>query len=190
MGKFHELRSSIKDRSSGTFPRVVSVVSTRNGEGKTTVAGCLAMSLARQGQRVAAVDLNFRTPGLHEFFSLTRSAGVTDVLTGTAALEEIVQDVSGVHVACTGMATVTDPLELLESPGMGKLVETLKENYSVVLFDTPSLSEYRDGVVTAQYADFVIYVIARGMASKEQVKESLGPLGKKRIGIVFNRDRG
>ena len=100
------------------------------------------------------------------------------------------QDVSGVHVVCTGMATVNDPLELLESPGMGNLLETLKKNYSVVIFDTPPLSEYQDGVVIAQYADFVIYVIARGRTSRERVKEAIGLLGNKRIGIVLNRDRG
>ncbi len=190
MDKFHELRSSLRDPASGAIPRVMSVVSAKKGEGKTTVAACLAMSLAKQGQRVVVVELNFRNPGLSDFFAQPRSAGITDVLLGEAALEDIVKDVSGIHVACAGMATGIDPLELLESPGMGKLVEALKKDYAVVILDNSSISEYRDGVVTAQYADFIIYVVARGMASKERVKESLGLLGNNRIGIVFNKVRG
>ncbi len=188
MDKFHELRSSLADPGSGKLPRVISVVSAGKGEGKTTVAACLAMSIAKHG-RVAIVDANIRSPGLADFFDLPRARGISEVLLGMASLGEIVREAAGVHVACAGMETVADPLGLLGSPAMGKLVEELRNGFDTVILDSPPLADHRDGVVTSRHADCVLFVIARGMVSKERVRRSLHSIEGMPLGIVFNRDR-
>ena len=190
MDKFHELRSSLKDPATGSFPPVISVVSAARGEGKTTVAANLAKSLARQGQRVAIVELNFRSPGLSTFFARPTSAGLSDVLHGKAEMKDVLSEIDGIHIVFSGTSSETDVLDLLESPRMRDQLQLLTKDFAVVILDTPALGDYRDGVIAAQYADFVLYVLESGAASKTRIKECLNQLGPRRIGVVLNRDRG
>jgi capsular exopolysaccharide synthesis family protein len=190
MDKFSELRSTLKDPETGAFPPVITVVSAASGEGKTTVAGNLAKSLANQGQRVALVEMNFRSPGLSQFFAKTASPGLSDVLNGKAEMQDILRDIEGVQVIFSGTSSVTDALDLLESSRMRDLLQRLAREFSIVILDTPALGDYRDGIIAAQYADFVLYVLANGAATKTRIKECISQLGPKRIGIVYNRDRG
>jgi capsular exopolysaccharide synthesis family protein len=190
MDKFSELRSSLKDPATGAFPRVISVVSAACGEGKTTIAGNLAKSLSSQGQRVALVELNFRSPGLSTFFARPAPVGLSDVLHGKAEIKDSIREIEGMHVLFSGTSSVTDALDLLESPRMRDLLQILTNEFAVVILDTPALGDYRDGIIAAQYADYVLYVLASGTATKTRIKECLSQLGPKRIGVVFNRDRG
>jgi capsular exopolysaccharide synthesis family protein len=188
--KFTELRSTLKDPATGAFPPVISVVSAARGEGKTTVAANLAKSLARQGQRVAIVDLNFRSPGLSTFFTRPNSAGLSDVLQGKAEMNDVLCDIDGIHIIFNNTSGETDVLDLLESPRMRDLLQLLTQEFAVVILDTPALGDFRDGIIASQYADFVLYVLASGTVSSTRIKGCLNQLGPRRIGVVLNRDRG
>lgn len=189
LDKFHELRTSIKSVSQNGFPKTISVVSTVDGEGKTTVSACLGISLARQGERPLLLELNFRAPGLHDFFRQPRSAGITDVLAGKAELKDVVKQIGDIHVIFAGVSPASDPLELIESPRLKGMLEDLKNQYSPVIIDTPYLAGFKDAALLSAHADYVLFVIADGAASKEKVKECIGLLKNDRIGIVFNKER-
>ena len=70
--------------------RVVMVTSSVGGEGKTTVATQLAMSLARIGKRTALVDFDLPRPALNNVFGLPLEPGICDVLRNDYRLDEVV----------------------------------------------------------------------------------------------------
>jgi capsular exopolysaccharide synthesis family protein len=189
LDKLHGLRSSLNVAFPEQFPRVICVVSTRRGEGTTTVAMGLAVSLARQKKRVALIDLNFREQGISALFGAPPRAGISDVLAGNAVWKDVARDFAGVQAAPSGTSPVTDPLDLLESQDMRAFLQTLKNDYDAVIIDTPCLSEYRDSVIISRLSDYVLYVIGSGMAPREKVKESVRLLGDVRLGIVLNREK-
>src|SRR5208337_3654070 len=70
--------------------RVVMITSALSGEGKTSLASHLATSLARSGLRTLLIDADLRSPALHRLFDLTPDPGLSEVLRGEAALEDVV----------------------------------------------------------------------------------------------------
>jgi capsular exopolysaccharide synthesis family protein len=186
--KCYALLVSVKSSSAGVLPKVVSVVSTKQGEGKTTVSAYLALSLAKGGHKVCIVDLNLRTPGLHRFFKQPDGEGLSDVLKGKAELMRVCRDIEGCCFL-PGGPVVSDPASFINSKLLGEIINELKDQYEIVILDTPSLGDFTDALVISQYSEYIIYVISYGDVSKDEVEESIGLLRDKNIGIVFNRVR-
>src|SRR5690625_6041763 len=96
--------------------RSILVTSSVKGEGKSVTSINLASTLARSGRRVLLIDADLRAPSLHRHLTLQSEAGLTTVLLGEAALDDVVQPVEldGLSVLTTGAAPPT-PSELLDS---------------------------------------------------------------------------
>jgi Mrp family chromosome partitioning ATPase len=85
---YRVLLSNLEFVSHEVKPRSIMVTSAREGEGKSTTAANLAVTLARTGKRVALVDLDLRRPFLHEFFHVPPEAGLTTMAVGRASLQD------------------------------------------------------------------------------------------------------
>ena len=88
---FRLLRTNLDFVNLQRETRSILVTSALEGEGKSTTAANLAVTLARAGRRVVLVDLDLRRPSLHTFFGLERPRGLTDVALGELGLEEALQ---------------------------------------------------------------------------------------------------
>jgi len=115
---FHDafglLRTNIHLLSLDAPPRTVVVVSAVPSEGKSTVVRNLAIVLAEAGKRVVVVEADLRRPMQSGLFGLPAGPGLTEVLTGTAALEDVLY---AVPVRARGLETLTrisaaDPHEI------------------------------------------------------------------------------
>jgi non-specific protein-tyrosine kinase len=162
-------------------------------EGKSTVVANLAVAMAQTGQQVAVVDAHLRLPTLHKVFGLPNKIGLSSVIEGKATLEEAIQvtKVPGVHVLTSGPLPA-DPVGLLISPEMSRVVEHLKEHYGKVLVDTPSLLAVTDAAVLMQTLDSVVLVVELGRARQEglrTVRQQLADLRANPIGVVVNRSK-
>ncbi len=184
--KCYALQASLRSSLGGNLPKTISVVSTYKGEGKTTISAYLALNLSKSGHKVAIIDSNLRSPGLHIFFKKPVGLGLSDVLLGKAELKDIGYDIGGSHLF-PNSSIVADPIPLIDSNRMKDIIDEIKRQYDIVIFDTPALHDFADGMVISNYSEYVIYVIGYGESSKDEARECNKLLGNKNVGIVFNK---
>ena len=148
--------------------KVLLATSAAPGDGKTTVACSLAISLAQTGERVALVDCDLRRPRLHRIFDKPNHGGVTSVLAGTMTLSEVTHQtiVPNLTFISSGIPPV-NPAELLHSEAFSKLLRDLRNGYDRVVLDSPPLLPVADAAILATQADAAI-VVARAFETKKQ----------------------
>ena len=107
---FRVLRTNLDFATMQHETRVILVTSALAGEGKTTVAANLAVTLVRAGRSVVLVDLDLRRPTLHGFFRLEQTPGLTNVALGELTLDEALQHrISGSEGRSTDPAQAVNP---------------------------------------------------------------------------------
>src|SRR5207237_10911327 len=121
-------------------PRSLLITSTQAGEGKTTIATNLAISLAQLGQRVLLVDADLRFPSLQRLFCIRESLGLVSYLTGQQDWRTAVcpSPSPGLDLLLCGPVP-PNPAELLSSKSMGALLGAAKSEYAFVMLDSSPL---------------------------------------------------
>lgn len=185
-----ELRTNISFLDVDQPPRIIVVTSSMQAEGKSTVTANLAVTMAAAGENVVVVDGDLRRPTLVDVFNLVPGVGVTDVLTGTAELEDVLQPWGALpNLSVLGSGRIPpNPSELLGSKAMKNMLSALAEN-AIVLIDAPPLLPVTDAAVLSRVADGAIVVIRTGRTTQEQLGQSLGNLEKVKgriLGAVLN----
>lgn len=135
-------------------PRTVAITAARPKEGKTTVTHALGRLAAMNGERVMVIDCDFRHP------SARASRGLVDCLHERAGLADIIQKdpVTGMDFIPSGKAEA-NALGLLMSATMARLLQTLRQDYDLVLLDTPPAEAIADARIVAGLADATLFCI-------------------------------
>jgi len=171
--------------------RTLLVTSSVPGEGKSTLAANLAITLAQSGKKVVVVDCDLRLPTQHKIFNLPNKQGLSNVLVQQLNLENAIQESSipGVQVITSGPKP-RNPAELLGSPQMSAVINHLHQRFDTVLFDAPTLLGVTDAAVLASSVDGVILVVCRARSRREALRAACRQLADVRahtLGIVVNR---
>ncbi len=191
---YRALRTHLLIAAAEQEERVLVLTSVADGEGKTTTAANLALSLAQQGTRVLLVDADLRRGGtLHELFAVQPARGLAEILGGTAALDEAIQNVDSggalpLHCLFSGRVP-SNPAELLASHRTSGLVEQLRADYEIVIFDAPPLDGIMDAAVLGRAADAVLIVVRADTTEKVLLQEGitqLHGLGVPAVGLLLN----
>ncbi|HTS11327.1 MAG TPA: polysaccharide biosynthesis tyrosine autokinase [Candidatus Limnocylindrales bacterium] len=167
---FHSLRTSVLLSTAKRPPSSLLVTSAQAGEGKTTVAANLALSLAQLGESVLLIDADLRRPKLQDFFGTENSAGLVDFLTGRAGWRKLVWQApaEGLSVLFCGPVP-PNPADLLSSEYMPNLVREASKEYKFVVLDSPPMLNLADSRILATLVDGVILVIGGGTTPRELV---------------------
>ena len=184
---FRKIRTALRYGSQGAG-KVVVVTSPRVGEGKTMVAGNLAVALACSGLKVLLVDADLRSPCQHGRFGLQNEVGLSTALRGGCAVKDAIRSstIVGLDVMPSGPADQS-PAELLT--GIGNALKSVAEQYDYVVIDTPPLGPVTDAAVVATASDRVVLVLRAGTSEREQshdAVEALRQVGAHMAGVVFN----
>ena len=143
--------------------KVIMVSSTQPGEGKSFVAGNLAVSLALLGKKTLIIGMDIRKPGLNKVFNLShREKGLTNYLSEPehTDLFALVQP-SGIHTnldILPGGAVPPNPTELVARPVLDHAIAQLKERYDYIILDTAPIGIVADSVIVSRVADLCLYV--------------------------------
>jgi capsular exopolysaccharide synthesis family protein len=172
-------------------PKTIVVTSCLPGEGKSTTAINLAITLADAGSRVALVDADLRRPSIAEYMGLEGEVGLTTVLIGRADLKDAIQSwgKGSLHVLPSGQVP-PNPSELLGSRSMANLLEELSSQYDIVLIDTPPLLPVTDAAILAKTTGGALVVASADTLHRQQLTDGLGALedvGARVLGVVLNR---
>ncbi|MCU1431467.1 MAG: Chromosome partitioning protein [Actinotalea sp.] len=188
---FRRLRTNLQFLDVSDDLRAMVVTSSIPGEGKSTTAINLAIMLADAGTRVLLIDGDLRRPSVAKYMGIEGSVGLTTVLIGRAAIQDVVQPWGSgqLHVLPSGQIP-PNPSELLGSRTMAELLGTLGQRYDVIIIDTPPLLPVIDAAILARLTRGAIVVVGTHSLHHNQLEESLGALesvGARVLGIVLNR---
>ena len=169
------------------------VSSSVDGEGKTTLAVNLALSLAAVGMRTILVEGDLRNPEMSRSLCPRASVGAIEVAAGQARLDQAVLVDRG-----TGLAILPSPLrkrsagitEFVFSDAMNNVLEYLRAHFDYVIVDTPPLVPLVDARALAEFADRVILTIRWDSTPQDvvtQALETLAPAYDRVLGTVLTR---
>lgn len=175
-------------------PQVIVVTSAGPGEGKTTVAGNLAVALADTDRKVVVLSCDFRRPKIHALFGVEASPGMAEFLAdddGGAILDRVAvpTKVDGVRLVPSGRVRA-QPTELLHAPGLRRLLAEARAAADVVIIDTTPILAVSDAAFIAPDADAVLLVARSGRTTgevAERTSELLARLGCPALGVALNR---
>ncbi len=187
---FASLRTSVLLSAADRPPRTLLVTSAQPGEGKTTIATNLAISLAQLGQRVLLIDGDMRRPSVHRAFGLSRQQGLASYLAGADNWPVLIQPtgVTGLDALVCGPVP-PNPAELLSGERMQALLRETARQYHMVIVDSPPLLNVSDSRVLATRVEGVILVIKSSATPREFVQRArahVDGVGANVIGVVLN----
>lgn len=185
------LRSSILFMDcEGARPRTMIITSAVPGEGKSTIASNLGITLAHAASRTVVVDADLRRGYMHDTFQCAKDPGLTDYLLGEANLDAIIKP-SGVRNLdiITRGKNYERPGELLLSREMERMLSELRERYDFIIFDTAPVLATDDTTSFAPRIDGVIFTVRSTLTQARQVTSALDRLqvrGGRMLGFVVN----
>lgn len=199
---YRSLRTMVQFLGVDQSVKVIQITSSRPGEGKSTLAANLALSLAQGGRRVVIVDTDLRSPRVEEIFGhadYDSRGGLTGVLVDTILLEYALRPSkhqgpddpiveANLRVLDAGERPPY-PAELLGSNRMAEIVESLRSEFDYVILDSPPVLAVSDPLVVAGIVDAVLFVARAGVVQRRQLSQALDQLDQidaPIAGIVLN----
>lgn len=186
-----QLRTNLQFVNVDKPPRAITVTSPLPGEGKSTVAANLAVTIASAGERVILVDADLRKPTVATTFSLVEGFGLTDVLAGQAEITDVLQPwgrTGNLFVLGAGK-TPPNPSELLNSNAMKTLIAELAK-HALVIVDAPPLIPVTDSAILATKTDGLIVVVRAGKTKTDallKAKSNLERVSRSPVGVILNQ---
>lgn len=172
--------------------RTLAITSPNKGAGKSTIALNLAISFALEVDHTALlVDADLRDPDLRRLLELPPGRGLSDYLSGEAALEDLlIHPRSGHLVLLPGGKPVANSSELMRSPMMDDLVRELRNRYPdrMVIFDVPPVLSGADTLALSSHMDATILLVEERKTKRADLERSLELLRDTNlVGIVLNK---
>jgi capsular exopolysaccharide synthesis family protein len=173
--------------------RTLVVTSPLPGDGKTTVAVNLAVTLAQRGRSVLIIDADLRRGKIHTLLQSPREPGLSEVLLGTVPFSAAVRHVevgdSGVlHFLTTGKLP-PNAAQLHSSTQARKLLDWLKNEYDLIILDSPPLNVVSDAALLGTNSDGVVIVARAGVTAAGALgfaMEQLQNVRARVLGTVLN----
>lgn len=188
---FRGVRTALYFSSGGASHKVLQVTSPGPGDGKSTLAANLAVSIAQSGKRTLLIDADLRKPTQHRVFGLSRDVGLSSVIGLQVEPADAVQQTTVDNLWLLACGPIPpDPAELLTSPRLAELLSVYREQFDYVIIDTAPVLAVTDPCVVAPRADGVILVVSiskHGRADAQRATKILKTLDTNILGVVVNR---
>jgi len=187
---FRLLRANIEFFQISNPLKTILITSPNQGNGKTTVASNLALSIAQGEQDVVLVDADLRRPAIHKALKMSKEPGLSDVIRNKAEVQSVVRQPIGQSLnVITAGNTPPNVTEVVGSKRIASILSRLKDSFELVVVDAPPLI-ISDSYNLASKVDGVILVVVPGETTIDQakaIKEQLDRTEAKMLGIVFNK---
>ena len=189
---YEGLKTNLLSRYPDKSIKAILFVGTTHGDGSSTTAINFATTLAENcALKVLLVDMNLRTPSLHEAYKIDHTLGLSDLLTNSNAKTAQIKKVgpgSLYVLPCGGKHS--GPVSLFESSRFDRFLENMRKQFDYVILDGPPMPRFSESRVVCPKVDGVIIVLGSGKTRREvaiRAKKDLEEAGGKVLGIVLNR---
>ncbi|OWQ52044.1 tyrosine-protein kinase [Stenotrophomonas maltophilia] len=185
------LRTSLHFAMLEAKNNILAISGPRPGVGKTFVSSNLAGVIAQAGQRVLVIDADMRKGTLHKLLGVSNQNGLSDVLGGKLALESAIHELPGLgnmHYMVRGDIP-PNPAELLMHPRFQQLLETLSQQYDLVIVDTPPILAVTDAALVSAHAGSTLLVTRFGINQAKEILLTMQRFEQNGVqvkGAIFN----
>ena len=186
------LRTKILQGMQANNWNVLAITSPNSGAGKSLTAINLAISMAMDANySVLLVDLDLRSPSIHDYFGMSDEAGLSDYLSGEKTIPELlVHPRQEKMVMLPAGKAIQRSSDVLSTPKMQQLIYDLKHRYSdrIIIVDLPPLLQTDDAMVFLPNVDACVLVVAEGESNIEDVQKSIQLIDpKKYLGSILTK---
>ena len=187
--QYRKLAATLYHVQANRGVRVVLCTSAVMSEGKTVTSANLALTLSRSYQRrVLLIDADMRRPKIHTLFNIPNEAGLFEALEAERDTKVAVRTISPTLSIVTAGRCGPDPMHVLTSQRLTRVLEDAGSSFDWVIIDTPPVLVLPDAGLLMALADAAVLVIGAGMTTYRMVKRAVDALGRDRIvGVVMNR---
>jgi len=154
--------------------KVINVVSSIGGEGKSFICINLAMSLALLDKKILIIGLDVRKPKLGEYIGMDNKTGITLFLSGNMDEKDLIRP-SGIHPnlsVITAGPVPPNPAELMAKPALDKLIADCKEKFDYIILDTAPIGIVSDTYALNRFADVNLYVVRADYTPKKNIEDA------------------
>ena len=186
---YRSLRTNIQYSSFDKKYQTLVVTSANPDEGKTTVAGNLALALAQGESKVLLVDCDMRRPSIHKTFKISNTYGISDLLVGNKKMESVAHKYNDNLTIVSAGKIPPNPAEMLGSKAMTEFLEEMKKHFDYIVLDTPPLQAVADAQILSTKVDGSLIVVRAGVTKKDAVHDAVSIINKVNgniIGTVLN----
>ncbi len=171
---YRSMRTNITFVLPGEGCKCIGITSPTPGDGKSTTAANLAISLGQIGKKVILVDCDMRLPTIATKFRVVSTPGLSDFLAGQARIEEALREVEKYNIHLLPAGNIPpEPTALLEAKQLERLFAALRNNYDYVLVDLPPVITVPDAVILAKHLDGYLLTIREKHTEHRAIKEML-----------------
>lgn len=188
---FRTIRTNIQFSGIDKTLKSLVITSSIAEEGKTTISINLAYSVSQTDKKVILIDSDLRKPKIHKVFDLPNLSGLTTALTENTDYKSFVQTINEEKLdVLTSGPIPPNPSELLGSKRMVQLLEKIKEDYDMIIIDSPPAGLVTDAVVLSTIVDGTILVCGVGKTEIGEIKATKAALDNVNaniIGVIMNK---
>jgi polysaccharide biosynthesis transport protein len=183
---FRALRSSLLYLPvEGERPKTLLIASAVPNEGKSTIASNLAITMALANVRVLLVDADLRRGDLHTLFECNREPGLSDLLSGKAAWQDLVFTTSCPNLDLIARGTsVANPGELFLGAEFDQFLRDIYDSYQYIIFDSSPLMASDDTTSLAPKVDAAIFAIRFSRSSTRISRKALELLRDRQVNVI------
>lgn len=181
---YKTLRTNIEQITSIDNIKTILITSSISGEGKSTVAGNLAISLSKNNHKVLVIDCDLRRPSLHNKFNIENEYGVGEVLLGDNELKSSIKKIDSRLSVLTAGKIKNDTAELFATENMKLLLEEVRITYDYIIIDSAPIIPVADTSVLAMVIDAAVLVVRANKSIEKLVIQGYEKLKKTSIKIL------
>ena len=190
---YKTLRTNVSFSLPGSGCKCIGVISANRGDGKSSIASNLSISLGQINKRVALIDCDLRLPTIAKKFEVSSTPGLSNYLSGG------VRDIPIIHEQTRGVDIIPsgnippDSTTLISSKEMIDLVNKLKTMYDYIVFDFPPINIVSDAMLLSDIIDGYLVVVRQDSSEFQMIDETIRQMrfaDAKIIGFVYNGKGG
>lgn len=185
------LRTNLQFTSIDKKIKTIHITSSVASEGKSFVSANLATAFAQAGEKVLLVDCDLRKGRQHRIFGRPNTIGLTNLLADYIKNRNMYIQNTGIKnlSLLTRGTMVPNPAELLSSEKNKELIEALKKDFDLVIFDSAPCGAVADPIIMSTLTDETIIVARNGKTPRQALmstKDALEKVDAKIAGVVLN----
>ena len=167
---FRAVRTSLAFYTGQTKCPVILISSPVSGEGKTFVSVNLATIISMMNKKVLIIGLDLRKPRVHAILKAGNGHGMSQYLSSSATFEEVITPTEIVNLWFAPSGPVPpNPAELIGSPKMGEFIARARNEFDMIIIDTPPVGIVTDALLLSHLANVTLFVVRQRYTTRGSV---------------------